>query len=644
MSNLLINRKLCQVAILAGGQGTRLASRSGNLPKPMVPLLGKPVLLHQIDLCKKHGFTEIALLVHFKHEAISSYFGDGSQFGVHINYVLESEPRGTAGALHDALPLMDQRFLVLYGDTYADVNLERIWSAHKTANAAATLLLHPNDHPYDSDLIELDDSNRVVAVHPYPHPENTTFANLVNAALYVFNRNDLEHVTPSAGREDLAKNTFPKMLALGWNLQGYVTPEYIKDMGTPGRLDKVEFDITNGLPERLSTRTFRAAVFLDRDGTLNQEVNHLKSPEQLTLLPGVPEAIHKLNRAGLLAVGVTNQPVLARGDVSWTELKHIHAKLDHLLGKGKSYLDRMYICPHHPDRGYEGEVFELKTECSCRKPKTGMFEKAISELQIDRRQSWMVGDTTSDILAGQRAGLRTILVRTGYAGLDKKYSVTPEFIVPDLTSAVDWILTGHANMVRQLLEPVQEAMALGQRVILIGGPARAGKSSAATVMAEMLKSAGKTAHILPLDGWLTPVEKRQESVGVMQRYDLPLFKSIIQKVIESNERNSVLVPQYERKTRCQTEVKSISIGPTDMIIIEGVPAMLDEELVKLASVRIYVDVDDLERMKRLIQEYQWRGEDEIQISAKLALREKDELPAVRESMKLATHIVSGVNQ
>ena len=333
----------CQVAILAGGMGSRLKSRTGDLPKPMTLINGVPVLEHQINLCLKNGFTKIALLVHYQSGMIEEYFGNGVKFGVELVYVVEQEARGTAGALLDALDVMDSRFLVLYGDTYADVNLKMFWDFDSERSSAGTLFLHPNDHPQDSDLMEVGEDGALIQVHPYPHPEGVDYPNLVNAALYILDKESLINVIPVDRKTDLAKNTFPALLDVGKILYGYVTPEYIKDMGTPERLDKVERDINQGLPENLSGRHSRAAVFLDRDGTLNLEVNHLNAPDKLTLLDSSAEAVKRINRAGILAIGVTNQPVLARGDVTSEGLKKIHARLDRLLGEKGAYLDRMYI-------------------------------------------------------------------------------------------------------------------------------------------------------------------------------------------------------------------------------------------------------------------------------------------------------------
>ena len=145
-----------QLIILAGGAGTRLRARLGDLPKPMIPVAGKPLLEHQVELAKKHGFTDLIFFVHYRADLIEQHFGDGKKFGVRIRYILEKEPLGTAGAVLAGFELLAERFVVLYGDTMVNVDLNRIWNAHEKAGAAATLLLHPNDHPFDSDLVEMD--------------------------------------------------------------------------------------------------------------------------------------------------------------------------------------------------------------------------------------------------------------------------------------------------------------------------------------------------------------------------------------------------------------------------------------------------------------------------------------------------------
>lgn len=421
-----------EVAILAGGRGTRLDERTRGLPKPLVMLAGKPLLEHQIELCARHGFTRLLLLVHHEHQQIRDHVGDGSRFGVVIEYQVEAQPRGTAGALIDALERLEPTFLTLYADIFLDVDLRRLLSVHQQRQADVTLLVQPSDHMHEADLVEVDDHDFIVAFHPYPHPEGRYQRNLANAALYAANRSAFSDSALSSAPTDLARQTFPELLRSGRRLFAYRSPEYIKDVGSPERLDRVAREIEAGVPARLSGRTPRSAVFLDRDGTLNREVHHLTRLEQLELIDGATDAVARLNQSGYLTVVVTNQSVVARGELSLESLDTIHARLEQLLGLGGAYLDRIYVCPHHP---------ESTGDCDCRKPAPGMIEAATRDLAIDRQRAWLVGDTTSDIETGRRAGVRTILVKTGHGGADGRWPAVPDYIVADLSEAVDRILT-----------------------------------------------------------------------------------------------------------------------------------------------------------------------------------------------------------
>ena len=428
-----------QAVILAGGKGTRLKEVSGGLPKPMVHIMGRPLLQYLIEQCVAFDIVDIKLLVSYKKEAIEDYFGDGSQYGASIQYIVENIPRGTAGALIDALPELDEQFLVVYGDTFFDIDLGAFWEFHQNNAGDASIFLHPNDHPHDSDLVEVDPNFLVQKIHPYPH-DSLWRQNLVNAAVYMINKSALKGIDFVLDRPDIAKDLFPLMLESGKKLYGYISTEYIKDMGMPKRLSKVERDIDSGKVKSLKKQTPKMAIFIDRDGTINQEVNHLSSQDQFELLDGVGEAICQINAVGILAVIVTNQPVIARGELEESELKVIHNKMDTLLGSQGAYIDRLYYCPHHTDSGFEGEVEALKFDCDCRKPKIGLFTQAKKDLNIVLEKSWVVGDSTRDILAAQNAGMKSILVETGHAGKDCSFEVNPDFIAKDLNEAVKLIL------------------------------------------------------------------------------------------------------------------------------------------------------------------------------------------------------------
>jgi D,D-heptose 1,7-bisphosphate phosphatase len=430
-----------QAVILAGGKGTRLKTISKNMPKPMTQILGKPLLHHQIELCAKQGITDIHLLVGYKNEAIFNYFLDGSSFGVKIYYHKEDKPRGTAGALLDVLDSLNNQFFVIYGDTFLNVDLISFLSFHNKKNAKITLFLHPNNHPNDSDLIEIDEQKMITDIYGYPHPPNKPRRNLVNAGLYIFNKSALENTKISKKKSDIAKNLFPKLLEDNSSIFGYISTEYIKDMGTPERLTSVENDILSGKVDALSKSSCKRAVFIDRDGVINKEVGHLTSLNQFELIPGVAESIRKINNQGILVIIITNQPVIARGELNVKELRIIHNKMDTLLGISGAYIDAIYYCPHHPHKGFKGEIAQLKKECLCRKPSPGMILRAANELNISLEKSWMIGDSTSDILAAKNANIKSILVKTGHSGKDGKYNIKPDYIANNLKEAINLIIS-----------------------------------------------------------------------------------------------------------------------------------------------------------------------------------------------------------
>ena len=181
------------------------------------------------------------------------------------------------------------------------------------------------------------------------------------------------------------------------------------------------------------------AVFLDRDGTINQERGHIQNPEDLVLLPGAASAIRRLNESQYLTVLVTNQSVIARGKCNENDMEVIHNRLQSLIGEEGASIDRIYYCPHYPDHEIPGGRQELKIVCDCRKPKPGLIMRAAKDMNIDLNLSWMVGDMISDIEAANRAGIRSILLSKQEGGFDNKCSVTPDAKCLDLKDAVKLI-------------------------------------------------------------------------------------------------------------------------------------------------------------------------------------------------------------
>ena len=426
-----------RAVIMAGGKGTRLASLNAEIPKPMFPVTGRPILEYQIESLVKSGVKDITLIVGYLKEIIKEHFGNGSKFGVRINYIEESEPLGTAGALYYLKNEPDD-FILVFGDLILDIDFNRFMSFHKEHESTITLFGHPNSHPYDSDVIEVGENHRVSGIISKKIKRNFYYHNFVNAGVYCVNPRALDNITIPQ-KVDF-ENQFIKGLIKEGRVFVYKSTEYVKDMGTPDRLAEVSADIKNGVVSDRSLKQKQKAIFLDRDGTVNEYVGFLRDIDNFRLLPGVAEAIAKINASSYLAIIATNQPVIARGEVTFQELDEIHKKMETELGKGGSYLDDIFFCPHHPDKGYQGEVAELKMYCDCRKTKIGMLIEAAEKYNIDYNESWYIGDTTMDIQTGKNAGIRTILVQTGQAGQDGKYDAMPDYIAENLLAAVTYIL------------------------------------------------------------------------------------------------------------------------------------------------------------------------------------------------------------
>ena len=431
---------LNHLVIVAGGRGVRLASVIGDSPKVLVSVGGKPVLQHQMELAAAAGIEEASIFAGHLAEKIRDFVGDGSRFGLKARIFTEDAPLGNAGAILQSLDLLPEHFFVVYGDLMMAVDLERMAKRHLEREADLTILAHPNDHPQDSDLVETDADEWVTAIHACPHPMGQCFDNLVNGAVYVARREALRPWVAVSGKQDFTKNIMSGLLANGGRVLAYRSSEYVKDIGTPARLQRAEADWQAGKISPQNTGKGQPAIFLDRDGTLSVEKGHLRTPEELELLPGVGATLRALRQTGFRLVVLTNQPVIARGEATEREVAAIHRKLEWELGKEGAYLDAIYICPHHPDRGFPGERVELKTPCECRKPGTKLFEQACHDLGIDAANSWMIGDQSRDIEMARRAGLRSVLVRTGAAGRDGRFAASPDHIADDLTAAAAVIL------------------------------------------------------------------------------------------------------------------------------------------------------------------------------------------------------------
>ena len=427
--------------IQAGGAGTRLKSITGDLPKPMVSICGKPILQWQIESMISSGISNFILVVSNKSTAVQDYFGDGSNFGCKIDYIIETSPLGSGGALALVATKIKDDFILCFGDLMLDIDWQKFMTFHKKSHAIITAFCHPNSHPYDSDVLVTNKNGKIINILSKNQTRDFFYANLTNAGIYCVSPELLETFDDDEPiKMDFEKDLLIPTIACEGAF-AYRSSEYVKDAGTPDRYESVIEDCQKGIISAKSLKNPQKAIFLDRDGTINVFGNFVTDPSMLKLMPQAPAAIKRINRSSYLAICITNQPVVARGETTFEGLHEIHCKMEDLLGDEGAYLDDIYFCPHHPDKGFPGEVPNLKIHCDCRKPKIGMLIKAKAKYNIDLSKSWFVGDTCQDVQTGINAGCRTILLLGGDPHPYAKYGdAKPDYVCNTIDEAVDYIL------------------------------------------------------------------------------------------------------------------------------------------------------------------------------------------------------------
>lgn len=629
-----------RAVILVGGKGTRLGAVTSQRPKPLVPVNGKAVLDRQLDQLHRYDVTDVTLLASHLADQIEAHVVARPAPAPRVRVHREQAPLGTAGGLHEIAGELTDPFLVIYGDVLFDVDLRSLIAAHRAWGGLATLVVHPNDHPYDSDLVEVDAAHRITAVHSKPHAPGRHFHNLVNAGMYVMSPHILDHI-PRGVPADFGKDIFPAIYETE-QLFGYSTPEYIKDMGTPARLARVSADEASGKVARWNLEHSRPTVFLDRDGVLNAADGYIDTPDQLRILPGVADAIHRLNGSDYLSVVVTNQPAVARNLTTLEGLDAIHRKLETVLGERHAWLDAIFFCPHHPDRGFAGENVAFKIDCDCRKPKTGLIDAARSRFNIDIGRSWIVGDSARDILCGRAAGVTTIGVRSGEGCKDVSGSSRADFMFEDLPEAVEFILDPPwrgeldsvvARVVSALSQPRDRSL-----VISIAGNSRAGKSTFAELLRRELRQRGVASLKVPLDDWLVPRAERTATMGVCDRFQVTQMERDMRALLAGEP---VSRPPYDPLTGVpRDEAIEYRTDGVDVVILDGVVAFATATLRALGDYRVFMDVSLEAWRSRGAAFLQWKGHGPGEIATILDGRTNDEFSVIAAHAHWASAVVT----
>ena len=394
-----------QVAILIGGKGTRVKSISKKIPKPFLKINKRAIIDHQIK--KLNNFNKIYIL---SNEGLAKFHNTLKKRYKKRKIIIfeEKKPLGNGGCLKELESYVGEDILILSGDLIFNIDFKKFFLFHKRNKSDVSFLVHPNDHPFDSDLLEINKENKLIKFHKKPHSKKN-IGNLCLSGIMIINKKILKFIKPNKF-QDFSKNILPKLIKKKIKIYAYNTREYVKDVGTPKRIKLVGKHIKtkkyiNGIISKKLP-----AIFLDRDGVINKEYpqKHYQNPMEIN--KGAVSAVKTINENGHLVVIVTNQSAIAKGVLTINELENDHKKLEYYFGKFGAYFDRIYYCPHYPINGFKGEIKKLKKKCSWRKPNNGMLIQAIKDLNIDVKNSYMIGDRLTDYNAAKKTKVKFMIV------------------------------------------------------------------------------------------------------------------------------------------------------------------------------------------------------------------------------------------
>ncbi len=395
-----------QVVVLMGGLGSRLGERTKTVPKPMLPVSGKPFFFWQLDLMKKAGFRKFLFLIGYRAQQVESYFRDGSDFGVEIKYSRDGATQlGTAGAIRNAWQLLEQDFLLIYGDSFMDIDyfevVYRYFLGKISGKTALMTVLH-NQGKFDESNVQML-NGEIVKYKKHSHDA------------------DLQYIDYGVGLyekeifQKLSADTFCNLdeiqhkLVESRKMSCCIVRKRFYEIGIPAAYEEFEKYVMQRYQQD------NKVVFFDRDGVINEivyneETEQLDSPlskQEVILKEDTIQAMESLENAGFLLFVVTNQPAAAKGKVTLETLYDINRYIMDSLEERGVHIKETVICPHHPKDSDKTKERFLIRNCKCRKPDSGMLEQILAKYRVDCKNSWMIGDSYTDILAGKKAGVRT---------------------------------------------------------------------------------------------------------------------------------------------------------------------------------------------------------------------------------------------
>ena len=417
------------VVITVGGKGSRVSSLTEGKSKAEIKITNaKSIIELQLDKLKilnkkifilsNKKFTSLDKLINKKYSKNK------------IKIIHEEYPLGTAGCLKILQKEKEKTLLIISGDLVFNINFIKILKFHKEKKSDCTLIVHPNNHPYDSDTVVVDIHSKVKKFQK-KKSNSKNISNLCLSGIFVIKSSILKNIKANVF-QDFSNDVLTKLIKSNKRVFAYNTREYIKDAGTPDRIIQVKKEIKSLKFKMGCIDQKIPAIFLDKDGVINEDKLNFKYQNIKSIFPYVANSIKTINESGYLCILVTNQPVVAKGFVKIQKVKNDLNFLQSFLGLHHCYLDRVYFCPCHPDLGFSGELKKFKRNCSWRKPNNGMLIQANKDLNIDFKKSYFIGDTTNDYLAAKKTGVKFI----GVGEFPKDLKITKK---KNLKEAVSYI-------------------------------------------------------------------------------------------------------------------------------------------------------------------------------------------------------------
>ncbi|RUM08861.1 HAD-IIIA family hydrolase [Rhizobium chutanense] len=623
-----------QAVIIAGGLGTRARSMTGDtIPKALLPLAGVPIILRQIRVLAREGVRHVRVLGgHLGSQLEPALRPEAEKLGIEIEVLVEMSPLGTAGCL-TTLDSVTGDVLIVYGDMLFDIDLSALARHRQQFPAALTIIAHPNDHPRTSDLVVQKDGY-LQRLLPRKAPRDADWRNLVPAGLYVACDQFFEELLPGQ-TADMIHDVIPDLLKRSIPVAIYDTPEYMKDTGSPNRHAAAEEDLRQERVHAVHLSVKRPAVFFDCDGVLNEDVggHGVIHPDQVKLIGRAGEAVRLAREAGFLAVAVTNRPQVAKGLLDETGLDHVLGRLEAELAEEGGVLDRIYFCPHHPDKGFPNEVAALKINCECRKPGDLMIRQAMAELPIERSKSVIIGDSLRDIGAGRRAGIWAYGVRTGYGLRDEKSYPAAEADIPRADLVFDTVYDaarfqcGYQHIGRELSRAIDQRLSnnAGPLLVSICGRSRSGKSTLAHAVERLLSESGRRVLRLELDRWILPLEHRRPDMSAEERNRVELYPEIVSVLRQSGE---VEAPGYDAASRSQrTDMATYDARDAEVILLDGIFAG-HKSIREDVDMAVFVEASQPTLFNRFHNFYAWKGLTSAAAEDLLTSRIQEEWPTI----------------